>query len=69
MTREEFLAGMAERAAEAERQIADCHHVVACPSCGAPVGHRCVRKGQDYMAAASLKRPHRRRWTLVVPAR
>lgn len=69
MNRDEFLAGMAERAALTQRRIAEAHHVVACPSCGAPVGHRCVRKGQDYMAAASLKHPHRRRWTLVVPAR
>lgn len=55
----------------ANRRIENCHTEVACPSCGAPVGTRCwPLSGRGYPNKDQHnKHPHRKRWTLVVPAR
>ena len=51
--------------AEMEQRIADCHHEVPCPRCGAELHVECrsLRNGRP------VKHPHRERWTQVVPER
>lgn len=60
---------LTEAARVAEQRIATCHERVACPACGVPRGHRCIRKGGGWGTSTPLKHPHRERWTQVVPAR
>jgi hypothetical protein len=43
--REEFEARAAAAVEELNRRVESCHERVACPTCHAPVGDRCVRKG------------------------
>lgn len=57
--------------AESNERIERAHEQVACPSCGAPIGTRCWQlsgRGKP-LRHITLKHPHRKRWTLVVPAR
>lgn len=69
-------AHFARAAAEANKRIANCHEVVACPKCHAPIGERCrraraqhTRRGVFATAEPVLKHPHRERWTQVQPDR
>lgn len=69
MKRDDFYAAMERAVVEAEEKIASCHRARACPTCRAPMGKRCVRKGQHPRHGAELKHPHEARWTPDVPKR
>lgn len=73
---EEKWAAAVEAADRLNARIESCHEEVACPRCGAPVGHECRQMPAGFRVAIPgtppgrvLKHPHRERWTLVVPAR
>jgi hypothetical protein len=73
---EDFAAAMTREVAIVNERIANCHEVVTCPTCWAPVGVKCRAMPQGYVIGArglmlgrELKHPHEARWTRVQPKR
>jgi hypothetical protein len=58
-----------EIVARSAELIATCHERRACPTCAAPRGFRCVRKGSMWGASPPLKHAHEARWSEEVPRR
>lgn len=56
-----------DRAAQLDARIRSCWLRVPCPTCEAPVGMQCRRKGTRH--GPVLKHPHEQRWTQEVPRR
>jgi hypothetical protein len=55
---DDFQKRTDEIVADIGQRIATCHERVACATCGAPTGVKCVRKGAMWGAAPALKHPH-----------